>query len=141
MAGRSVQYLLCVQATDSAHSRDYLRGKLRDGDVGWAKRSVPTIAGGMLDGGHVAALLCPPYDRVPQIPGGGRPHRLRNNHAGPAASEHCVGPALPVGLAQPTTTIILEKTPMARLKFGAFLAPHHPIGEHPMLQFRRDLDF
>ena len=29
---------------------------------------------------------------------------------------------------------------MARLKFGAFLAPHHPIGEHPMLQFRGDLD-
>jgi limonene 1,2-monooxygenase len=28
---------------------------------------------------------------------------------------------------------------MARLKFGAFLAPHHPIGEHPMLQFRADL--
>src|SRR5437773_6965334 len=30
---------------------------------------------------------------------------------------------------------------MARLKFGALLAPHPPIGEHPMLQFRRDLDF
>ena len=30
---------------------------------------------------------------------------------------------------------------MARLGFGAFLAPHHPIGEHPMLQFRRDLKF
>src|SRR5262249_39595685 len=30
---------------------------------------------------------------------------------------------------------------MTRLKFGAFLAPHHPVGEHPMLQFRRDLDF
>src|SRR5437016_4151373 len=29
---------------------------------------------------------------------------------------------------------------MPRLKFGAFLAPHHPIGEHPMLQCRRDLD-
>ena len=29
---------------------------------------------------------------------------------------------------------------MARLNFGAFLAPHHPVGEHPMLQFRRDLD-
>jgi limonene 1,2-monooxygenase len=29
---------------------------------------------------------------------------------------------------------------MSRLSFGAFLAPHHPIGEHPMLQFRRDLD-
>jgi limonene 1,2-monooxygenase len=29
---------------------------------------------------------------------------------------------------------------MSRLNFGAFLAPHHPIGEHPMLQFRRDLD-
>ena len=29
---------------------------------------------------------------------------------------------------------------MARMRFGAFLAPHHPIGEHPMLQFRRDLD-
>src|SRR5262249_835235 len=30
---------------------------------------------------------------------------------------------------------------MPRLRFGAFLAPHHPIGRHPMLQFRRDLDF
>jgi limonene 1,2-monooxygenase len=29
---------------------------------------------------------------------------------------------------------------MPRLKFGAFLAPHHPIGESPMLQFRRDID-
>jgi len=29
---------------------------------------------------------------------------------------------------------------MARLRFGGFLAPHHPIGEHPTLQFRRDLD-
>ena len=30
---------------------------------------------------------------------------------------------------------------MSRMKFGAFLAPHHPIGEHPMLQFRSDLNF
>ena len=30
---------------------------------------------------------------------------------------------------------------MARLKFGAFLAPHHPIGEHPMLQMRNDIRF
>src|SRR5438477_5010101 len=30
---------------------------------------------------------------------------------------------------------------MARLKFGTFLAPHHPLGEHPTLQFQRDLDF
>jgi limonene 1,2-monooxygenase len=29
---------------------------------------------------------------------------------------------------------------MSRVKFGAFLAPHHPIGENPILQFRRDLD-
>lgn len=29
---------------------------------------------------------------------------------------------------------------MPRLGFGAFLAPHHPIGEHPTLQLRRDLD-
>lgn len=29
---------------------------------------------------------------------------------------------------------------MSRIRFGAFLAPHHPIGEHPMLQFRADLD-
>jgi limonene 1,2-monooxygenase len=29
---------------------------------------------------------------------------------------------------------------MTRLRFGAFLAPHHPIGEHPMLQFRSDID-
>jgi hypothetical protein len=30
---------------------------------------------------------------------------------------------------------------MAKLRFGAFLAPHHPVGEHPMLLLRRDLDF
>lgn len=30
---------------------------------------------------------------------------------------------------------------MARTKFGAFLAPHHPIGEHPMLQLRNDIKF
>lgn len=29
---------------------------------------------------------------------------------------------------------------MARLQFGGFLAPHHPIGEHPTLQLRRDLE-
>jgi limonene 1,2-monooxygenase len=28
---------------------------------------------------------------------------------------------------------------MTRLRFGAFLAPHHPIGEHPTLQFRSDI--
>ncbi|HWE99700.1 MAG TPA: LLM class flavin-dependent oxidoreductase [Caulobacteraceae bacterium] len=30
---------------------------------------------------------------------------------------------------------------MSRVKFGAFLAPHHPIGENPMLQFRSDVAF
>src|ERR1700730_11329087 len=30
---------------------------------------------------------------------------------------------------------------MSRLGFGAFLAPHHPIGENLTLQFRRDLKF
>ena len=30
---------------------------------------------------------------------------------------------------------------MARIRFGTFLAPHHPLGEHPTLQFQRDLDF
>jgi len=30
---------------------------------------------------------------------------------------------------------------MTRIKFGTFLAPHHPVGEHPTLQFQRDLDF
>lgn len=29
---------------------------------------------------------------------------------------------------------------MAKLAFGGFLAPHHPIGENPTLQFRRDLE-
>ena len=29
---------------------------------------------------------------------------------------------------------------MARIRFGAFLAPHHPIGENPTLQFKRDID-
>ena len=28
---------------------------------------------------------------------------------------------------------------MTRLRFGAFLAPHHPLGENPHLQFRSDL--
>ncbi len=29
---------------------------------------------------------------------------------------------------------------MSSLRFGAFLAPHHPTGEHPTLMFQRDLD-
>ena len=29
---------------------------------------------------------------------------------------------------------------MARVKFGGFVAPHHPIGEHPTLQLQRDLE-
>ena len=29
---------------------------------------------------------------------------------------------------------------MSRLKFGAFLAPHHPVGEHPTLQLQGDLE-
>jgi len=29
---------------------------------------------------------------------------------------------------------------MASVKFGAFVAPHHPIGEHPTLQLQRDLE-
>jgi limonene 1,2-monooxygenase len=34
-----------------------------------------------------------------------------------------------------------EDPPLTRMKFGAFLAPHHPVGEHPALQLRRDLAF
>src|SRR3974390_2748101 len=30
---------------------------------------------------------------------------------------------------------------MARMKFGCFLAPHPPIGEKPIFQFRSDLAF
>jgi limonene 1,2-monooxygenase len=30
---------------------------------------------------------------------------------------------------------------MPRTRFGTFLAPHHPTGEHPTLQLQRDLDF
>src|SRR5262249_44637839 len=52
----------------------------------------------------------------------------------------CVRLSQPVASRLQQTENAGEK-PMARLKFGAFLAPHHPIGEHPMLQFRRDLDF
>ena len=29
---------------------------------------------------------------------------------------------------------------MSRLRFGAFLAPHHPLGEHPTLLLQRDLE-
>jgi|TARA_B100001105_G_scaffold211684_1_gene176436 limonene 1,2-monooxygenase len=39
----------------------------------------------------------------------------------------------------PTNTVCGEPE-MSRINFGAFLAPHHPIGEHPMLQYQRDLD-
>src|SRR5436190_4499465 len=28
---------------------------------------------------------------------------------------------------------------MARMRFGVFIAPHHPVGEHPTLQYERDL--
>ena len=30
---------------------------------------------------------------------------------------------------------------MVDLRFGAFLAPHHPIGENPTLQIQSDLEF
>lgn len=30
---------------------------------------------------------------------------------------------------------------ISRIKFGAFLAPHHPVGESPTLLLQRDLDF
>src|SRR6478609_8819705 len=57
----------------------------------------------------------------------------------------CLGPSHPVvwrrANQQPEEQQARREHPMARLKFGAFLAPHHPIGEHPMLQFRRDLAF
>ena len=29
---------------------------------------------------------------------------------------------------------------MNKMRFGAFLAPHHPIGEHPTLQLQSDLE-
>ena len=29
---------------------------------------------------------------------------------------------------------------MSRMRFGVFLAPHHPTGEHPTLQIRRDVE-
>src|SRR5882672_6038282 len=58
--------------------------------------------------------------------------------AGPCRSMMAVGSSVSycrVSPSQPGDCI------MPRLHFGAFLAPHHPIGEHPMLQFRRDLEF
>ena len=30
---------------------------------------------------------------------------------------------------------------MSKMKFGTFLAPHHPIGENPLLQLQSDLEF
>src|SRR6478752_3476220 len=72
---------------------------------------------------------------------GGCCHAIRShNHARRAASSDCLGLRQPV-VSPANKQEFPEKTPMARLKFGAFLAPHHPIGEHPMLQFRRDLAF
>jgi limonene 1,2-monooxygenase len=37
--------------------------------------------------------------------------------------------------------MLLKDPSMSRTRFGAFLAPHHPIGEHPTLQFRSDIAF
>src|SRR5437660_1085924 len=56
-----------------------------------------------------------------------------------------IGPGCSAGQAEVSSgTVADHHQPgdllMSRLGFGAFLAPHHPIGEHPMLQFRRDLD-
>ena len=44
-------------------------------------------------------------------------------------------------IAALSTIISREKEILmnGRLGFGAFLAPHHPIGEHPALQLQRDL--
>src|SRR5712692_1435396 len=86
-------------------------------------------------------------DPLRGIPGGGRPRRSpHGNHASPAVLRDCHGLPHPVVWGQSPhdntqRTRNSGENPMARLKFGAFLAPHHPIGEHPMLQFRRDLDF
>ena len=33
----------------------------------------------------------------------------------------------------------MSRTP--RIQFGTFLAPHHPTGEHPTMQFQRDIEF
>src|ERR1043166_7468569 len=53
----------------------------------------------------------------------------------------CLGRGQPVPWALKSQKKNPGENTMARLKFGAFLAPHHPIGEHPMLQFRRDIAF
>ena len=58
-----------------------------------------------------------------------------------ALSADCLAPPRPVICRQHANNNKLSRKLMPRIGFGAFLAPHHPIGEHPMLQFRRDLDF
>src|SRR5262245_9984920 len=74
------------------------------------------------------------------------PHRARCQ--GPGAIDRRCRSMSPMGRAhlrydRPRAVTSSSRTrslAMPRLNFGAFLAPHHPIGEHPMLQFRRDLD-
>src|SRR5882724_9229606 len=58
--------------------------------------------------------------------------------AGPCRAVMAVGSSVSYCRASPSQP---GDCIMPRLHFGAFLAPHHPIGEHPMLQFRRDLEF
>src|SRR4029453_8462653 len=62
-----------------------------------------------------------------------------------ASGMGAIGPDCSAGAAEGSRdTVTHHPRPgeplMSRLGFGAFLAPHPPIGEHPMLQFRRDLD-
>lgn len=45
-----------------------------------------------------------------------------------------------ITLGNENGTVVSYAAAMARLRFGTFLAPHHPLGESPTLQFQRDLD-
>ena len=82
-----------------------------------------------------AAVACQAVNRRPPLPpprGLGR-HDFDEGLSIPAQNGRGIG-------MEHEGIQVLEEVIVARVKFGAFLAPHHPIGENPTLQFRRDLD-
>ena len=61
----------------------------------------------------------------------------------PPGFEDCLAVCLPVvwDLSNSKNKISPERKPHGTPQVRSLLAPHHPIGENPLLQFRRDLDF
>ena len=112
-----------------------VHAQTRDRRVGKAKRAHHLTAQSVMDGGHVASLLCPPYEARPH-PRGAR-LRASRRHAQPCAvhPRRCFASVSETALA--ATCLDHEESHC--------LHPHHPLaavlaGEQADQRFRRVLD-